>query len=314
MSNCPSNNSPIDISAEKSSGACDQKCSFQYKYHSSGCVVTNQGNHLSIGYDPAAASPVRYNTMNYQVDEIRIYSPSIHSFRNRKADGEMVIVHKTNQGGNPLYVCIPFMRQNNVSNDATDILSTILTATSSTAPKAFENTTVSIDDFNLDYFIPSRKPFFSYNATSPFGDCVESVDFVVYTVQDSSVYISSANYKKLTKMISTPKYQIKTGPLLFYNKTGATFGNGSRSDEIYIDCKPVNKSKGTETVTVKKDTSSSSSSSSWNPNSWDDITENEYFVFFIQCLLFMFLITVFYFFIRFITGSINRKTILNSAT
>ena len=101
---CPNATAPIDISLSKITGKCDYKCSFSFQYNNSSCIATNRGDYLSLSYDKSSSPPVLYNTAGYDVQEVRIYIPSLHSYNDSKTDGELIIVHTSNTGANPLLV------------------------------------------------------------------------------------------------------------------------------------------------------------------------------------------------------------------
>ena len=77
---CPDANSPIDIDLQNIAGKCNLKCAYNYNYPVSSCSVTNRGTYISIRYDSSSSAPVTYNTIPYNVQEIRIYNQSLHSF------------------------------------------------------------------------------------------------------------------------------------------------------------------------------------------------------------------------------------------
>ena len=156
---CPTATAPIDISLSKITGKCDYKCSFSFQYNNSSCVVINRGDYLSLSYDKSSSPPVLYNTAGYDVQELRIYTPSLHSYNNSKTDGELIIVHTSNTGANPLLVCIPIKSNNTSSISALFFKTTIDTAANS-APADGESTTVNIPKYNLTKLIP-KKPFFN---------------------------------------------------------------------------------------------------------------------------------------------------------
>ena len=103
---CPNSNSPIDINIRSISGNCDLKCAYNFKYPISSCNATNRGDYLSLSYDAFSNPPATYNTKPYNVTEIRIYIPSLHSFVGKKTAGEIVIIHNSTSGGNSLLVCV----------------------------------------------------------------------------------------------------------------------------------------------------------------------------------------------------------------
>lgn len=239
---CPNSNAPIDINMSKIVGKCDLKCSYSFHYNNSSCVATNRGDYISLSYDKSSSPPVQYNSTGYDVKEIRIYTPSLHSFNGSKYDAEMIIIHNSMTGANPLLVCIP-IRNNNTSSLSATFLQTLVDTMANNAPAEEETTTINFPKFNLSYFVP-KKPFFSYSATEPYQPCSESVEYIVFNV---TLDITTDTLTKLTKIIKSNPYDVKTGPNLFYNERGAN-NTGSNNGEIYIDCQPVGQSEETTEV------------------------------------------------------------------
>jgi len=244
---CPNATAPIDISISKIIGKCDLKCSYSFHYYNSSCIATNRGDYVSISYDKSSPPPVLYNAIGYDVKEIRLYIPSLHSYNDSKTDGELVIVHISNTGSEPLLVCIP-IKSNNTSSISAMFFKTLIDTVASNAPSEGETTTVNIPKFNLDLLVP-KKPFFSYSATEPYQPCTENVNYIVFDPLQVSLDMMPDSLTKLQSIILSNPYDIKTGPNLFFNEKGPIIG-GSGSGEIYIDCQPVGSSdKSIEIVT-----------------------------------------------------------------
>jgi carbonic anhydrase len=258
---CPTATAPIDISMSKITGKCEYKCSYSFSYNNSSCVATNRGDYLSLSYDKSSSPPVLYNSTGYDVQEIRIYIPSLHSYNDSKTDGEMVIVHSSNTGANPLLVCIP-IKSNNTSSISAMFFKTVIDTVADSAPSDGESTTVNIPKYNLSAIVP-RKPFFSYSATEPYQPCSSSVEYIVFTPLEASLDMMPETLTTLQSIIQSNPYDIKTGPNLFFNEKGP--GQGSAGNDIYIDCQPVGSSD--ETTEVITDTGGSTMSfSDWLNN------------------------------------------------
>ena len=258
---CPNSTAPIDISLSKITGKCDLKCSYRFHYSNSSCVATNRGDYISISYDKSSSPPVLYNATGYNVQEIRLYTPSLHSYNNSKTDGELIVVHTSNTGAVPLLVCIP-IKSNNTSSDSALFFNTLIDTVASSAPSEGESTTVNVSKFNLDFLVP-KKPFFSYSATEPYQPCSENVDYIVFATLQASLDMMPDTLTTLQTIIQSNPYDIKTGPSLFYNEKGA--GQGSAGDDIYIDCQPVGSSEETSEV-VTDNGGSTMSFSEWLNN------------------------------------------------
>lgn len=241
---CHNATAPIDISMSNITGKCELKCSYSFTYNNSSCVATNRGEYISISYDKSSSPPVLYNAIGYDVKEIRLYIPSLHSYNSSKTDGELIIVHSSNTGASPLLVCIP-IKSNNTSSVSAMFFKTLIDTLASSAPSDGESTTVNIPRFNLSSIVP-RKPFFSYSATEPYQPCSSSVEYVVFSPLQASLDMMPDTLKTLQSIIESNPYDIKTGPNLFYNEHGV--GKGSAGDDIYIDCQPVGSSEDTTEV------------------------------------------------------------------
>lgn len=242
---CPNATAPIDISMSKITGKCMYKCSYGFQYNNSSCIATNRGDYISISYDKSSSPPVLYNASGYDVQEIRLYIPSLHSYNNSKTDGELIIVHTSKTGSRPLLVCIP-IKSNNTSSTSAQFFKTLIDTVSSSAPSEDETTTVNIPKFNLNDLVP-RKPFFSYSATEPYQPCSENMEYIVFSPLQGSLDIMPESLTTLQSIIRSNPYDIKTGPSLFYNDKGPSMGGGG-SGEIYIDCQPVGSSDETTDI------------------------------------------------------------------
>lgn len=243
---CPNATAPVNITNNKSQ-TCDLKCSYSYSYPLSVLNITNRGEYLSLRTEKSPIPPVIFNSNSYEVNEIRLYRPSLHSYGGTKADAELIINHNNTSGAGDLLVCVP-ISQGNSSNESASSLETIISEVSKTANSVGKQTTVSMPTFSLDKLIPSGKPFYSYNGTLPYPPCHGSYNYVVFSKEDSTIFMTSNTYNTFSKMISEQAYETaktnKNG--IFYNKKGATPGTGKKGDDIYIECLPTGSSGETQ--------------------------------------------------------------------
>ncbi len=230
------------------SGKCDLKCDYSFKYQPSSCTVTNRGDYLSMSYDNTSNPPVLYNMNKYDVQEVRLYTPSLHSYANSKTDAELIIIHNSTSGSRPLLVCIPIKSSNSTSISA-QLFSQIITTVSKSAPSNGNSTNVNTKLYNLSSLVP-RKPYYSYSGLEPYQPCMTDVDLIVYDPLNANLDINTESLNTLTQVISKNVYDVKKGTSkLFFNEKGPSrFGSGS--DEIYIDCQPVGASEQ-EVVTIE---------------------------------------------------------------
>lgn len=237
---CRNATAPININ-NNVDAFCDLKCDYGYSYPFSSVSVTNRGTYLSFRIDQSSVPPVNYNAANYRVDEVRIYTPSLHTYSGVKADAEMIIIHNAISAQGTLLVCVPLTVVENSPSESVTLLNSLLAEVSRTANVPGQQTIVNLATFNLNQFIPN-KPFFSYTGTLPFPPCTDTVNYVVFsTTNDAQKTISKDAFETLTKVIASHNYVVssKNENGLFYNKAGPKMMTDMKADGIYIDCKPT---------------------------------------------------------------------------
>jgi carbonic anhydrase len=237
---CRNATAPININ-NNVDALCDLKCDYGYSYPFSSVSVTNRGTYLSFRIDQASVPPVVYNAANYRVDEVRIYTPSLHTYSGVRADAEMIIIHNAISVQGTLLVCIPLLVVENAASDSVTLLNSLLAEVSRTANVPGQQTIVNLATFNLNQFIPN-KPFYSYMGTLPFPPCTDTVNYVVFsTTNDGQKTISKDAFETLNNVIASHDYVVssKNQNGLFYNKNGPKMTTDVKADGIYIDCKPT---------------------------------------------------------------------------
>lgn len=234
---CEKSTAPINISQESVKTECSSKCRYIHSYPKSKCVVQNKGDYLSIQHSDTQNPPASYNSINMDISDIRIYTPSLHTYNDKKMDGEMIINHRGN--GNPLLVCIPIKKVEETAV-STELLKSIIDFTTTGAPNEGESVNVNLTNFSLEEFVP-KGPFYTYEGTLLYDSCSGTHNYVVYHPSDGYIALNSEYFNKLSQITNNHKYNIKSGPLLFYNKSGMNTSS-SGDDGIYIDCQPVGSS------------------------------------------------------------------------
>ena len=278
---CVLSKAPINIPRE-SNDLCVEKCSLKFNYGKSSFSIKNGGDYLSLGYD-ASTTNVKYNANKMEVHEIRIYTPSLHTYDGVRAEAEMIIVHSG--FGKNLLVCIP-MKSSDGTGSGASTFSQMLSEASSRIPNTGDATTINALTWSLNDFVPNKKPLWSYTSNLPYSPCTGVYDYVVFSLNDYYVPISSKMVGLLQGkdnkkgLITKQQYEIKSGPRVFYNKNGATNSNFSGDDDdIYIECQPTG-DQGE--ALFKQSTSEESDTKSGNMDiSFDDIIKNPAFEIFV---------------------------------
>ena len=235
----------INISQENVQGNCDFKCAYNFNYTDSNSIAKNNGVSINLTYDNTNEQVVLYNNQKYNVTDVSIVSPSLHIFNSFNADGEIIIKHTPDMGGENLFVCIPITKSSEAST-ATNLLSEIIQIVALKAPNQGEITNLNINGFNLKSIVPN-KPFFTYTNSSSVGQGT----YIVFDILNA-IPLNSNNFLKLNKIISP--FPLPTpGEGLFYNSKGPnTTGNAALGDGIYISCQPTGSSEEETNVTYNK--------------------------------------------------------------
>lgn len=227
---CDNYNFPINIKTSNKSGGCSNNCKFECDYHNSTCVANNKGTYLSLSYDKINKPPVKYNDISLDVNEIRIYSPSLHKYEGIEQDGEMVIIHKGNDTN--LAVCVPIKINNNDNNA---IFNELLEECIRYVPDENNSSTLNLSDYNLNNFIPINSPFISYSSKLPF-DCNVYYNVIVFGNKTQYISVSTENLDALRKTISQETYNIDNTMKYFVNSTGAV----KNKTNTFIRCYSTN--------------------------------------------------------------------------
>jgi len=291
----PNKNPTVNISSQNIYGNCDLKCSYNYKYHQSNSTATNNGVFISLSYDKGSSSPVVYNTHNYYVSQVTIYSPSLHSFNGNSANAEIVIEHAPEIGGDLLYVCIPIIASTN-SSDGSSILTEIIKAVSSNAPAANETTNLNLSNFNLNSFVPSNKPFFSYAGTQGLVGQI-----IVFGITNA-IPINQQFLTNLSKIIKPYPITIAGGSVFFNSKGANSVPLVNNNNGIYISCQPTGSSEEETQVTYSKNPTNYNLSSILN-----DPTILLILQIFIGCVVFIIVFYVLNYGINYLTNLSSSK-------
>jgi carbonic anhydrase len=249
---CSNGTAPVNI-VNNPEFICDLKCEYGFKYPQTGLNISNRGEYLSLKTDSSNSPPVTYNANKYEVTDMRLYQPSLHSYNGKKADAELIIVHNNVSSQGSLLVCVPILVGTSSSNvDSLSLFDTIVSEVAKTANSPGTKTTVNIPTFSIGKFIP-QKPYYSYTGTLPYSPCNGEYDYVVFSKDnDASLSMSSMAYESLQQIITSNGSSInnnKNG--VFFNKNGPTTLSGSVNGDLYMECLPTG-SEGETLVPIAK--------------------------------------------------------------
>nr|AIE96960.1 hypothetical protein [uncultured marine group II/III euryarchaeote AD1000_88_G11] len=244
---------------------CNIVCDYKANYPVCRGLVKNKGSFLSITMDQCGGS-VTYNKSQFKLNEVRIYQPSLHAWSGEHALGEVVLMHTRNTIVNDqpdkLFVCIPF-RLGSSTNSWFSFMSLI--------PSYYENqdsagSAINMPGWSLNLIVP-KGDYYNYQGSSPFGNCADEVEYVVYSLEQAAL-INNEEYKILksslpVKMeIQTREWSKGRWPKLFYHS-----GGGEAMGDVYLDCSPINadKHEADPKKSLKKEDSINLPMPAWEP-------------------------------------------------
>ena len=277
----------MNISATNISSECELKCALSFDYNTSNsCVVSNGGNRLSCNYDMGKIPPVVYNGNKYIVSEIVITYSSMLLYNKNKADAEIFILHGSDTAPNSLGIFIPISTSSSSSTPASNIITQIITDVSKSAPATGNTTTVNIKSYNLNNIVPN-KPFYSFTIAT------QNLDIIAFGI-DNAITITPATLDIFKKLANGKGVSIDTtlNAPLSYNPKGPVVGD--LSDQIYIDCQPVNSSNETVDIDGDGNFSSGLSAPKIKPPVVNDTMSLEEFIYFIIFLVVLSIVAMYY--------------------
>lgn len=233
--------SPINISKKNVLSNCNIKCSLVTNYNNSSVNIHNKGNYVSLDYDSntTANYHIKFNSIKMNISEIRIYFPSLHSYANKQADAELLIIHSGN--GSNCIVSLPIIA-GHPSTGGEKTLDTILENVASNIPNKNESTSLNISNFDLSKLIQLNVPYYYYQGQLVFEPCTQNYNYIVFDKKDTSLHVSKKILAQLKTIFKQTKGSValnKDLKNLSYNKNGAISVELKGADDIYIECKPV---------------------------------------------------------------------------
>lgn len=241
-------NMPINLTS-KNHQSCSVTCNYTYNYTISDLVATTYDNYIQLSYN-SPNSKIEYQDENYQVNDVRLYAPSLNKYYGKQYDAELII-HHTSSDKN-LIICIP-IEKNDKSSSSSQLLHGIIPFLG----QKNQPTSINVSNYTLNSFIPKGSYFIYNDANLLYPPYNGSYNYLLFdttsstynngnnniTIENKVININSNDYNRLIKLIKPiNKLSIKSinNNNLYYNVQG-TFkgGNGTIDDDIYIDCRPT---------------------------------------------------------------------------
>lgn len=248
MSNKQKSNrdAPVNLTSDimrKEDRSCSSTCNFSYQYNTSTCNVFHKDTYLSIPYDSGSGGlyPAKYNGVDYKVEHIHIYQPSLHRYDGALADAELLAYHSSADGRN-LIVSIPINIGNGSGKQSSEIMNTIFQNLPSRS-RSGGKYVADVNNFNLGNLIP-KEGFFTYVGRHLLPQYTGVYNYIVYHKKDAILVfrdslaslndVSRDTAIKRTEPIGENKMPKN---MYYYNKRGAN--NAKGNGDIYIKCNPT---------------------------------------------------------------------------
>jgi len=272
---CP-NNEATKLESKKDQ-ECKENCEFNHTYNSnSSCVLTNKGNYLEIKTD--GKNNVSYNNQKLSLEDVRFYTPSLHTFDGKHIDGELILKHHGN--GTNVMVSIP-VKAKSGTGDSTNFFSKIAPYVPS---EKNEQASINVSNWSLNNAMPAAKtPFYHYTGNSPYPPCHMQATMIVFD-PDYAVAIKPSDLSIIKKVIksngksSSNKEGFVGGMsggfkegLVTYNASGA---NNNDKDET-TDAMVCTEYYDTDPAASGASSGATSKTSSID---WSKITKSPYFI------------------------------------
>ena len=221
------------INIDNTLNKCNKKCKLTYYFKDSGIVARNMGTHILIEFDDAETESAEYSAPDtlicrnggvskLVIKELRLYAPSLHTYKDTTVHGELFIVLNNTQGGRNLIISLPITNSYGTIPYASSTLSEIITFLETNGNSEGEGGNVKGLSVDLNRFIPKNTGYYSYVGHLPwitekaalnwerenykyntiFNDTVLSCyDIIVYDVKDAAIYLSNEKYNKLNQFL-----------------------------------------------------------------------------------------------------------------
>ena len=242
------------------------------------------GKPLIMKYTTNVSNNIKYKDTTYLIHDIRMYKPSVHTINGKSSAAEIVITHVNTATNASVCVCIPVA---------------ITTSNNSTLKPLLKNIPSLIHDYrSLKSWIPGGT-FYSYTAL-PFFNCTTGVKNEYIVFANSGMTISSNELQK----IPSHAYKLSPTAIQVYKHSsqsakGKTISH--KTDDIYIDCQPIDAPPETTTATP-------SASSLQQSISFSEMKDNKFIQLMVMFLLFTIVMVIFFYSYEFTIGMFKELT------
>ena len=239
--------SPINIDTD-SLKECRTLCNMRHKFTSSTCFVQYKNKTITIR--PSSGSYTEYQSTLYELKEISIHTPSLHSIDGQKFDLEICLIHKltdnTSQNAG-LMVCTMFERGPHHGSPE-QFISQIINGIPSDPINYDKEINVS-EDWSPSMLIPKQSGYFSYQGSLPYPPCQEGYNVFVYEKVGSIGDTNIETFKRYLGNNARPIRPLGTRTIFYtpFMKTALSEKTVYSSNNKYLKCRKERHGKAIDT-------------------------------------------------------------------
>lgn len=231
-SNCSSDSqSPININSSLVK-RCNVLCQLNIRYRKSKCRMVNKNNIPYLLYDNG--SFIEYKKVKYNLYQIAIHTPGLHTIDNVNYPMELNLYHKSLDGSKLIISLL--VEDNDRFSSSQDFFNQFASSVKSVENKIFS---ISTDkNWSIGQAIPIDKEFYLYKGSLPYPPCDEDI---VWIIMKNPINIERKNLKLLKKII---RNNYNSRPLQKLNNRivycNLNENNSNNIKQVYVQCKRVN--------------------------------------------------------------------------
>ena len=251
--------SPININTNQEVNECVLKCDLVFSYSIAEPMVTmtNYSTYLSYVLSNPSVNVAKLADETYNLQEIQIYSPSVHQYNNSYAIGEMMLIHNNiNSSTTQLIISIPIGQTGAATNNIG--FNNLMNLSIQNIPTYSSGTkNILIPSLNLNTFV-GQTPYYFYTG-SLLTNCTQQTYYILFDPTNFGMFINSDQLtNNVISILSSADYPIQDNSGYVMNKKGPN-ANGLGEGE-YMSCVLVDTSEETT------ETASYSNNSGMNMN------------------------------------------------
>ena len=242
---------PINIKTDGSSKTCDtEKCNISNKLNTENNINVNTDSEyikLSKTITSLNTEYIKFGGTKYILDNdsIKIYKGCSHSYNSIENNNVELNLTLVSEAGisKSIIICIPLKESinSNTNKSSTELNKIITELNEERNSDSWPGYFTSSNNLDLSIILP-KSGYYTYNVRDPLNDNI--TDYIVFP-PDNGITITPDNSIVVKDIITTcsktiyllPDDSDKELPVFYSNKPPIIGDKGS--DDIYIDCKPV---------------------------------------------------------------------------